>query len=68
MVGNQEPEKCPRLYTYAQLLIVSNVSELQYGTTGTKTKFYATWKEKGKNPEEDKIIKEKFDEKVQKFL
>jgi type I restriction enzyme R subunit len=61
MVGNQGAEKCPRLYTYAQLLIVANVTELQYGTTGTGVKFYATWKEKG-------TTEEMMNEKVKKIL
>jgi type I restriction enzyme, R subunit len=47
MNRNQGPEYCPKLYTYAQLLVGTNGKELQYGTTGTLNKFYAVWKEKG---------------------
>lgn len=46
MNRNQGPEYCPKLYTYAQLLVGTNGKELQYGTTGTPNKFYAIWKEK----------------------
>ena len=46
MTRNQSPEYCPKLYTYTQLLVGTNGKELQYGTTGTPSKFYAVWKEK----------------------
>jgi type I restriction enzyme R subunit len=52
MNRNQGPEFCPKLFTYAQLLIATNGKELQYGTTGTPKKFYAVWKEKGLTEEE----------------
>lgn len=42
----QNPEHCPRLFAYAQLLVGTNNKEFQYGTTGTPNKFYAVWKEK----------------------
>lgn len=45
-VRNQGSEKCPQLFVYPQLLIGTNGSELKYGTTGTPTKFYSSWKEK----------------------
>lgn len=57
MNRNQGADFCPKLYTYAQLLVGTNGKELQYGTTGTPNKFYAVWKEKG-------VSKEEFDEKV----
>ena len=47
MNRNQGAEYCPRLYTYAQLLIGTNGKDLRYGTTGTPNKFYAKWREKG---------------------
>ncbi len=47
MNRNQGPEYCPKLYTFTQLLVGTNGKELQYGTTGTPSKFYAVWKEKG---------------------
>ena len=46
MTRNQGAEYCPKLYTYTQLLVATNGKELQYGTTGTPSKFYAVWKEK----------------------
>jgi len=52
MNRNQSAEFCPRLYAFCQLLIGTNGKELQYGTTGTQTKFYAIWKEKDKSIEE----------------
>lgn len=47
MNRNQGPEYCPRLFTYTQLIVGTNGKELRYGTTGTPSKFYAIWKEKG---------------------
>ena len=44
MTRNQGAEYCPKLYTYTQLLVATNGKELQYGTTGTPSKFYAVWK------------------------
>jgi len=46
MNRNQGPEYCPKLFTYAQLLIATNNKELKYGTTGTQLKFYSLWREK----------------------
>jgi type I restriction enzyme, R subunit len=58
MNRNQGPEYCPKLYTYAQLLVGTNGKDLQYGTTGTPNKFYAIWKEKDASQEEldEKIL------------
>ena len=47
MHRNQQPEHCPRLFIYPQLLIGANKYKFQYGTTGTPGKFYTAWKEKG---------------------
>ena len=52
MKRNQGPEFCPKLFTYTQLLVGTNSKELLYGTTGTPSKFYAVWKEKGLSDEE----------------
>ncbi len=52
LIKKQSPEFCPKLFTYTQLLVGTNGSELQYGTTGTPNKFYAVWKEKGKDKKE----------------
>lgn len=59
MNRNQGVEYCPRLYTYAQLLVGTNGKDLRYGTTGTPNKFYATWREKGADAEDfdDKILR-----------
>jgi len=51
MNRNQTSEYCPAFYTFTQLLVATNGKELQYGTTGTPSKFYAVWKEK-ETPEE----------------
>lgn len=42
----QQPEYCPKLFVYPQLLIGANSSNFLYGTTGTPNKFYANWREK----------------------
>ena len=54
-VRNQRPEYCPKLYTFAQLLVASNGDALRYGTTGTPSKFYSEWKEKDRTTEEQDI-------------
>ena len=61
MNRNQGVEYCPRLYTYAQLLVGTNGKDLRYGTTGTPNKFYVNWKEKGADIEV-------FDEKVKALI
>ncbi len=50
-VRNWGPEYCPRLFTYAQLLVAMNGSEARYGVTGSPAKFFAHWREKGVSPE-----------------
>jgi len=52
MVRNQGPDYSPRFFMYPQLLIGTNGKELRYGTTGTPTEFYASWREKGTTQEE----------------
>ncbi|MEZ4179963.1 MAG: type I restriction endonuclease subunit R [Candidatus Doudnabacteria bacterium] len=49
---NQGADYCPKLFTYAQLLVGTNGKDLRYGTTGTPNKFYSAWKEKGLSVEE----------------
>jgi type I restriction enzyme R subunit len=58
MNRNQGTDYCPKLYTYAQLLIGTNGKDLRYGAAGTPNKFYAVWKEKELSPEDfdDKVI------------
>src|ERR1019366_4392142 len=46
MVRNQGADYCPRFFTYPQLLIGTNGKDLRYGTTGTPSEFYASWREK----------------------
>ncbi|MFA6375868.1 MAG: HsdR family type I site-specific deoxyribonuclease [Candidatus Paceibacterota bacterium] len=73
MNRNQGVEFCPRLYAFAQLLVGTNGKELQYGTTGTQTKFYAIWKEKGKTVAEidaraTKLIEKPINAKIYEQL
>lgn len=58
---NQTAEYCPKLYTYTQLLVGTNGKELLYATTGTPSKFYASWKEKD-------VPFAEIDQKVQKLI
>lgn len=46
-IRNQGEDYIPRLFTYTQLLIATNKNSAKYATTGTKAKFWATWKEPG---------------------
>lgn len=46
MVRNQGADYSPRFFTYPQLLIGTNGKDLRYGTTGTPSEFYASWREK----------------------
>ena len=46
MVRNQGADYSPRFFMYPQLLIGTNGKDLRYGTTGTPSEFYASWKEK----------------------
>ncbi len=68
MHRNQSPEYCPKLYVFPQLLIGTNGKDLRYGTTGTKAKFYATWKERGLNDEKEEIVLARQNEKAQKLI
>lgn len=61
MVRNQGPDYSPRFFMYPQLLIGTNGKELRYGTTGTPTEFYASWREKGTTQEE-------LDEKARELI
>ena len=45
-IRNQQETGIPRLFLYAQLLLVISMSEAKYATVGTAAKFWATWKEK----------------------
>ena len=63
-VRNQGSEKCPQLFVYPQLLIGANGSELKYGTTGTPTKFYASWKEKDEENIDRYLTTEELDARV----
>src|SRR3989338_2075132 len=67
-VRNQGAEKCPRLFTYPQLLIATNGSEFRYGTTGTPEKFYAVWKEKDVTELDRYITESEMNAKVEPYI
>lgn len=43
---NVKPDHCPKLFTYAQLMVVANSDNYEYGTLATPEKFYARWRER----------------------
>jgi type I restriction enzyme, R subunit len=47
----QGSEYCPKLFVFSQLLISCNKSNFEYGATGTPSKFWGNWKEKGTSDE-----------------
>ncbi|MGY6274364.1 type I restriction endonuclease subunit R [Methylomonas sp. MgM2] len=49
---NQRTDEIPELFTYAQVLLSVSQNKALYGTTGTPTKFWATWKEEDQNTQE----------------
>ncbi len=61
MVSNQQPDCTPKLFVFSQLLIGTNMSECLYGTTGTPKKFYAAWREKIIDSDEQK----KYEQSIQ---
>lgn len=42
---NQQEDGIPHLYKYSQILLALTSNKVQYATTGTPKKFWATWKE-----------------------
>lgn len=69
MNRNQGPDRCPKLFVYPQILIGTNDKEMRYGTTGTPTKFYASWKEKSVSGKEiDARVQELIVQKIDKDL
>ena len=42
---NQQEYGIPHLYKYSQILLALTSNKVQYATTGTPRKFWATWKE-----------------------
>lgn len=42
---NQRHDEIPRLFAYSQILLAINGHDGRYGTCGTPTKFWATWRE-----------------------
>ncbi|WP_367376690.1 type I restriction endonuclease subunit R [Hafnia alvei] len=42
---NQRHDEIPRLFAYSQILLSINGQDGRYGTCGTPTKFWATWRE-----------------------
>lgn len=49
---NQDPNHCPKLFIYPQLLIAANKEKLRYGTTNTPAKFFVNWRERDLTDEE----------------
>lgn len=49
---NQNPNHCPKLYVYPQLLIAANKEKIRYATTNTPAKFYSNWRERSLEDEE----------------
>jgi type I restriction enzyme R subunit len=59
LIRYQKPEYVPKLFIYSQLLVAANGFNWLYGTTGTPSKFYASWREKETSEAEvEKRIKE----------
>lgn len=67
-VRNQGAEKCPQLFIYPQLLIGTNGSEFKYGTTGTPSKFYVSWKEKDESEIDRYLSEEELDDRVRPLI
>ena len=67
-VRNQGAEKCPKLFSYPQMLVATNGSELKYGTTGTPVKFFASWKEKHETEVDRYLTDSELDERVRPFV
>lgn len=44
-IRNQMEDGIPHLYKYSQMLLALTSNKVQYATTGTPRKFWATWKE-----------------------
>lgn len=49
---NQRNDEIPELFTYAQILLSVSQNKALYGTTGTPSKFWASWKEEDKDAQE----------------
>ncbi|MBU1123126.1 HsdR family type I site-specific deoxyribonuclease, partial [Patescibacteria group bacterium] len=64
MVRNQQPDCIPKLFVFSQLLIGTNMSECLYGTTGTPKKFYAGWREKIVDTDEQ----QKYEQDIQSLI
>ncbi|MBD2427584.1 HsdR family type I site-specific deoxyribonuclease [Phormidium sp. FACHB-1136] len=45
-ISNQQTSEIPRLFHYAQLLLVLAMNAASYGATGTPKKFWSVWKER----------------------
>ena len=67
-VRNQGAEKCPKLFSYPQILVATNGSELKYGTTGTPVKFFASWKEKHETEVDRYLTDSELDECVRPLV
>lgn len=61
---NQQEDGIPHLYKYSQILLALTSNKVQYATTGTPKKFWATWKEqKLKESDLQKLINTPLSEK-----
>lgn len=70
-IRNQKNEKCPRVFTYPQLLVATNKEKLLYGTTQTPEKFYTNWRERELKEEEWKYrdeFKKSLDEEISQII
>ena len=65
---NQNPEKCPKLFTYPQLLVAANTSSFKYGTTQTPAKFFVDWKEKDLSTVDKYVPKTEIEKRVKSFI
>lgn len=62
---NQNPNHCPRLFVYPQILIAANKEKLRYATTNTPAKFYSNWRERSLEDEEWKN-RDQFNAQIKK--
>lgn len=50
LIGYQKESEIPRLFFYAQLLLLISKNESKYATVGTQAKFWAAWREEVDKP------------------
>lgn len=54
-IRNQGDDYIPRLFTFVQQVMAVNKNAAQYATAGTPKKFWAVWKEQGKEQEDKEV-------------